>query len=88
MRISTLTVEKTDMSNAGVYVCRTTDKMNAEVSVRILNGKTTPRVSVSGPQLSRSTVTGGLLLPLTPSQQPERQPVVSWEGREYELNGT
>lgn len=40
LRISTLTIEKTDMDNAGIYVCRTTDKTNAEVAVRILNGKT------------------------------------------------
>lgn len=42
LRISTLTIERTAMNNAGIYVCRTTDKTNAEVAVRILNGKTTP----------------------------------------------
>lgn len=60
LRISTLTIEKTDMDNAGIYVCRTTDKTNAEVAVRILNGK--PRVDMTteffAPE-SRSSVMNG-----------------------------
>lgn len=45
LRISTLTIDKTEMDNAGIYVCRTTDKTNAEIAVRILNGKDMPPMS-------------------------------------------
>lgn len=33
------------MDDAGIYICRTTDDTNAEVAVRILNGKKTDQPS-------------------------------------------
>ena len=39
LRTSTLVVEKTDMDDGGVYICRNTEEVHAEVTVRILNGE-------------------------------------------------
>lgn len=39
LRVSTLVIEKSDMKDAGVYICRNTEEVHAEVTVRVLNGK-------------------------------------------------
>ena len=39
LRISTLIIERTSEHDAGVYICRNTEQVHDEVTVRIMNGK-------------------------------------------------
>lgn len=39
LRVSTLIIERSDMDDAGVYICRNTEQVHDEVTVRIMNGK-------------------------------------------------
>mgnify|MGYP001791894771 FL=1 len=39
LRISTIIIERTSEHDAGVYICRNTEQVHDEVTVRIMNGK-------------------------------------------------